>query len=276
MSIRALVPLLITSVVATIAAGAPGAVAQPTPGPGPVATAKAAEQQTYVLGPADVIEVSVLGRADFTTRTRIEEDGTVQLPFLGRVPAGGYTAADLGNRLGKDLEKGGYYQHPIVSVAIVSYASRYVTVLGDFSSPGLVPVDRPYRVSEILARVGGTRGNAANYIVFVPQHGPEQRLLITTLATGNGKDDPFVSPGDKLYSPDADQFYISGQVKGPGSYPLTEHLTLRMALSRSGGLTELGSDHRIKITRGDKTLTKVDLDSEIQKGDVIVVGERLF
>ncbi len=238
--------------------------------------AKTSSDDNYLLGPADVISVAVLERPDFTTQGRIDADGTIQLPFLGRLAAGGRTVSQLSEEVARALEKGGFFAHPVVTVNVVTYASRYVTVLGDVTTPGLVPVDRAYRVSEILARVGGVKDGAADYVIFRPVNGPEHRIQIDALATGSADTDPYVSPGDKIFSPVAEQFFISGEVKAPGSYPVRQGMTLRMALSRGGGLTDLGSDHKIKITRGGKTLSKMDLDSKIEAGDVIVVGERLF
>ena len=68
----------------------------------------------------------------------------------------------------------------------------------------------------------------------------------------------------------------AGQVKAPGGYPANSEMTLRMAIARGGGLTDLGTDHAVKVTRGGKKLDHVDLDAKFQAGDVIVVGERLF
>ncbi len=236
----------------------------------------AATDQTYILGPADVIEVSVLGRSEYTTRARISEDGMIQLQYLGAVNAANKTAAQLGDQIASSLEKGGYFAHPIVRVDVVSYASRYVTVLGGFGTPGLVPVDRAYHLSEIVARVGGVREGGADYVILRPQHGAERRILISTLATGDAADDPLVAPGDKIYSPPAEVIYVTGQVKSPGAFGIMADMTLRMALSRAGGLTDSGSDKKITITRKGQKLTRVDLDSRIQAGDVILVGERLF
>ncbi len=240
--------------------------------PPQVATA----DQTYMLGPADVIEVSVLGQADFTTRGRIGEDGTIRLPYLGSVPAGGRTISQLSDEVGKALNKGGFYSHAIVKVEIVSYASRYVTVLGDVTSPGLIPVDRAYRLSEILARVGGVKDTGADYVVLRAPTGPERHLPIKDLATGDETQDPYVTPGDKIFVPKAEIFYLSGQVNAPGAYPITEGMTVRMAIARGGGINQLGSDKKLKLTRHGVKLTNIDLESKIQPGDVLVVGERLF
>ncbi len=232
--------------------------------------------QNYVLGASDVIEVSVLGRPDFTTKGRIGEDGTIRVPYLGTVSAGSKTTAQLADELGKALDSGGYYAHPIVKVDIAGYASRYVTVLGNVANPGLVPVDRAYRLSEIVARVGGVRESGADYVVLRPRSGPERRLSIQALATGDVSDDPYVSPGDKIYSPEAELFYVSGQIKAPGAFPYRANVTLRMAISRAGGVTDSGSANGASVTRAGKKLGHVDLDSKVMPGDIIVVPEKLF
>ena len=238
--------------------------------------AAAPANRGYVLGPEDVVEVSVLGRTDFTTRAKIGPDGTIQLPYLGSVKAGNMTAAELRGAITAALEHGGYFSKPVLNVDIVSYASRYVTVLGSVATPGLVPVDRPYHLSELVARVGGVKEDSADYVVLRSGDAPERRILLRTLATGDSAQDPQVSPGDKVYVPRAELFFVSGQVKVPGAYPIQSDMTLRMALSRSGGLTDAGSERRIKLTRKGVPLPHANLDDKIEPGDVIVVGDRLF
>jgi polysaccharide export outer membrane protein len=228
------------------------------------------------LGPEDVVEIEAVGRQDFTSRVKVAADGTIQLPYLGSVVAANKTTQELSDDISKALESGGFFSHPILRVEIVGYASRYVTVLGEVTSPGLVPIDRPYHLSEILARVGGLKERAADYVIVRPDKGAPVRFSVKTLATGDASQDPLVSPGDKIFSPDAEMFYISGQVKTPGAYPFSSDMTLRMAVARGGGLTDLGTDRAVQVTRDGKKLGRLDLDSRIEAGDVIVVGERLF
>lgn len=238
--------------------------------------APASALASYVLGPDDVIEVSVLGRTDFTTRGRISADGTIQLPYLGVVTAGKKTARELTDGVAQSLEAGGYFAKPIVKVDIVSYASRYIVVLGDVRTPGLVPIDRSYRLSEIIARVGGVADGGADYVVLRSETGGEQHFKIADLATGDASQDPAVAAGDKVFVPHAELFFISGQVKAPGAFALTSGMTLRMAIGRAGGLTDAGSEGHIKVTRKGRVLPKLKLDDSLEPGDVIVVGEGLF
>jgi polysaccharide export outer membrane protein len=254
------------------AAGPSGPAA---PAPKASATSNAA-LKAYILGSGDVVEVDVLGRSDFKTRAQVHPDGTIQLPLINEVKASGLTAQQLSDAVRKALITGGFFENPIVSVDIASYASEYVTVLGDVSAPGLVPVDRPYHLSEILARVGGVKDSAADYVIVRPLNGDERRLSIKLLATGDESQDPYVSPGDKIYSPAADTFFIYGQIRAPGQYSLDSELTLRKAIARGGGIAQAGSEGGIQIFRHGQKLSKVSLDSKIEAGDVIVIKERLF
>jgi polysaccharide export outer membrane protein len=254
-------------------------VAQQSPATAPTATPTGpvvdGSSSVYVLGRDDVVEVGLLGRNDFGGRARVQADGTIQLPFIGKVAAAERTTAELSDTVRKALQAGGYFADPVVTVEVVGYASRYITVLGAVGSPGLVPINRPYRLSEILARVGGIRDGGADFLTVRSADGTDQRYLISDLATGNNDQDPFVKAGDKIYAPMAEQFYIYGQVNGPGAYPLKTGTTVRMAIAKGGGLTASGSDKKIDVTRGGKKV-KLALGDEIQPGDVLVVGERLF
>lgn len=229
----------------------------------------------YILGRDDVIEVGLLGRSDFGGRARVQADGTIQLPFVGKLAVTDRTSSEVSDMVRKALQAGGYFADPVVTVEVVSYASRYVVVLGQVGSPGLVPINRPYRMSEILARVGGVRGDAADYLSIRSADGRETRMLIRDLATGDASKDPYVQPGDKIYSPVAETYYIYGQVASPGGYPVTSDSTVQMAIAKAGGLTPNGSDKKLEATRGGKKV-KLKIDAKIEPGDIIKVGERLF
>ena len=267
--LRSLLPVLAALLPAALAAQAPPATAAPGAPAAPLS-------EGYVLGPGDVVEVAVLGRDDFRVRVPVGTDGEIQLPLIKSVRAANRTVIQLREEIARELVKGGYFVDPVVAVSIASYASRYVVVLGKVGTPGLVPIDRAYRVSEILARVGGVQDAAGSQITLRRDTGEELELNLEAIATGGDAGDPLVQPGDKLYVAPAKVFYIYGQVAAPGSYPIARDMTLRMALARGGGLTALGSDKKIKVFREGREQRVRDLSSALQDGDVITVGERFF
>lgn len=270
-----------TAVFAQPAAGAQAAGAQApaepplAAPPGPSSGPQVGEESSrYILGPQDVVEYSVLGTND-KVRARIDTDGTIQTRFGGRISAAGKTPRDLGAEIAKTLKDGGYYADPVVDVEVVGYASRFVTVLGAFSQPGLIPLSRDFHLSEILARVGGTRADAADYIIVRSENGPETRYLVSKLSSGDPSADPLLKPGDKIFAPQAEIFYISGEVKAPGTYPLRSDMTIAQAIARGGGLTDSGSDKKVQVRRGGKVI-KLAADAKVEPGDVLTIGERLF
>jgi polysaccharide export outer membrane protein len=277
--LRGVLTLLVTIVVAFSTMEDPTAAQTVTPvltqTTAPAPAAPVTLNDGYVMGVGDVVEIAVLGREEFKPRVQIQVDGTVQLPYLHSVMASNLTVIQLRERVAKLLRDGGYYVDPVVSVTVVSFASRYVTVLGEFAAPGLVPVDRAYRVSEILARAGGAKPSASDELVLRRAGGEEIILPIELLSRGGPADDPMVQPGDKLFIGAAPNFYIYGQVNAPGAYRVERAMTLRMALARGGGLTERGSSNRLSVFRNGKQI-RVTLDAVLQGGDTVVVGERFF
>ncbi|HTI31684.1 MAG TPA: polysaccharide biosynthesis/export family protein [Sphingomonas sp.] len=257
-----------------LALSAPLAAQTATPS-APAPAANSMSEDSYLLGPGDTIEVRVLGQNDFTTRARIREDGTIALPFVGDVKATGENSTAFARTVAARLDKGGFYAKPIVNVEIVSFASRYVTVLGAIAQSGLQPVDREYHLSEILARAGGLRADSNDEIVIRNDAGQEQRLAYSSVALGLPDSDPIVRPGDRIFAPVAENFYIYGQVNAPGAYPTKKDLSIRNALGRAGGLTPNGSQGKVKIFRKGQQM-KLSLEDKVLPGDTIVVGERLF
>ena len=230
----------------------------------------------YILGSGDVLEVGVVGRTDYAARARVQTTGAVELPLIGSVTAAGLTTLQLADNIREKLVSGGFFNKPAVSVEVVNYASRYITVLGEVGSPGLVPIDRAYRVSEILARVGGVRDNGSDVVQLRRADGTEVELSTLALATGGPDSDPVVNPGDKMFVPPAQSYYIYGQINSPGNFKLERNMSLRMAVARSGGLTPSGSEKKIKVYRAGQLVPKLDLNAPLSAGDVIVVGERFF
>lgn len=230
----------------------------------------------YVLGPGDIVEVAVIGRDEYKARVQVQVDGSIQLPYINSIPAANRTVLQLRDDVAARLKSGGFYNNPAVSVIVATYASRYVVVLGEVASPGIVPVDRSYRVSELLARVGGTRATGADILTLRRATGEELQLPIEKVAMGGAADDPIINPGDKLYVGAAPTYYIYGQVNGAGTFRIAPGMTLRQAIAQGGGLTDRGSEKKIKVFRGGQSLETVDLSTLIKGGDVIVVGERFF
>jgi polysaccharide export outer membrane protein len=228
----------------------------------------------YALGPEDQIEVTIYGQPDMPLRLRIKQDGTVTLPLMGSVAAAGETPVGLAEKIRTTLLQGGYLREPRVNVEVTSFVSRSVTLLGAVVRPGIYPLQGAQPLSRVLATAGGQR-DGSETVVLRRGDAPPQRFPIAALA-GGGAGDPSLQPGDLLFVPAAEHFYIYGQVRSPGSFPIRAGMTFRQALSQGGGPNDAGTQNRIRLTRQGQQSEIADLDAPILDGDVMFVRERLF
>ncbi len=243
---------------------------------GVAATAAEPADPGYVLGADDTVQVIVYGQSEFNISTRVKADGTIVMPLIGIVKASGLTSIGLAREVTDKLTSGGYLKSPIVNVEIGAYVSKTVNVAGKVSSPGVYPLDRQYRALEVLLKAGWIRENGANYVYLRRAGTPEVRLEAEGLVRGEPDKDPLLRPGDTLYVPEADQFFITGQVNRPGTLPILPGMTVRQALALAGGVSQTGKSDKVGLIRGNAKEIEVDMTQTVQKNDVIIVKERLF
>jgi protein involved in polysaccharide export with SLBB domain len=67
------------------------------------AAATTARSGGRVLTPSDVVAIRIVDHPDLDTTTRVEPDGTINFPYVGRIQAAGRTEDDLGRAVGRWL-----------------------------------------------------------------------------------------------------------------------------------------------------------------------------
>lgn len=81
-----------------------------------------------------------------------------------------------------------------------------------------------------------------------------------------------------------DEYFVRGEVKTPGKYPLSVGVTLMRAITTAGGYTDYANPRKINIFRGDKVFRydaeKIEAlkaqDPVVSPEDVIVVERKWF
>jgi polysaccharide biosynthesis/export protein len=251
----------------------------------------------YVVGPNDVLGIKVLGEADLTGTYAVDSDGTIRFPFLDRVPVGGKTVQEIEFALTKLLGEG-FLNRPQVSVVITSYRSRSIYVLGEVRNPAKYNIEGQTTLLEVIAQAGSFTPNAAQTINILrykdglmgvaagapvvpgdPRGAEILRISQEDLREGRLAANIILQDGDTIFVPAAEKFYVMGFVKTPGQFVLQPGMTVRQAISVAGGLSERGSDRRIKIIR--KVNGKdVELDAQmsdiVRPNDTIRVPQRLI
>jgi polysaccharide export outer membrane protein len=259
---------------------------------GAQALAQAPEVTNYVIGPDDLLTVTVFNEAQLSGRFRVENDGQFSYPFLGRVKAGGITAADVAAQLKARLADG-YLRNPQVTVEVEQFRSQSVFVQGEVRNPGKYVLSGSVTLLEALAQAGSTTAQAGSDILILHPRtggvgGPSdptqadaeiQRVNLRDIENGRLSRNVTIRDGDTIIVQKAERFFVVGMVRNPGSYVLEPGTTVLQAVSMAGGVTERGSSRRIRVTRVVDGARK-ELDAKpgdaVLPGDTITVRQRLL
>jgi polysaccharide export outer membrane protein len=260
----------------------------------------AADQvQSYIVGPNDVLAVTVFGREELSGKYAVDSDGTFTFPWIGRVQAGGLTPRAIESRV-HDRLVGRFLKEPQVTVSIDQYRSQQILVTGEVRQPGPLQFMGSMTVLEALARVGSTTERAGLEVIIrrtagapaadtaaieserTPTGSSEIEVIaidLASLQSGAISRDVALRGGDTLFVPRAGTVFVSGYVRSPTDSVLRKPMTVRELLTLAGGVTERGSTGRIQILRmvdGKEVKIDADLQDPVQPGDTVDVRARFF
>jgi polysaccharide export outer membrane protein len=249
------------------------------------APAPAGKTANYVVGAQDVLTVTVFNESQLSGHFRVENDGQFDYPFLGRVQAGGATVAEIAASIRGRLADG-YVRNPQVTVEVEQFRSQSIFVMGEVRSPGKYTLAGAVTIVEALAQAGSTAPTAGSQVLILhsnrPADGPTlherpgadvQHVSLRDIQDGKLSANVTVHDGDTIFVPKAQRFYVTGYVHNPGVYVFEANVTVLQAISMAGGLTDLGSNRRVRIVRANKEID-VKPGDIVQPDDTIIVPRR--
>jgi polysaccharide export outer membrane protein len=255
--------------------------------------APARQDVNYVVGPADILRVNVFNEPQMSGAFRIEADGYFSYPFLGRIKAGGRSVADVASMLRVRLADG-YLRDPQVTVEVEVFRSQSVFVMGEVRTPGKYVLSGAATLLDALSQAGSTTpSSGTDVLILRPTTGqvadapvlpdrPDaiiEHVNLREIEDGRLSRNVTIRDGDTIFVPRVERFFVIGMVRNAGSYPLERDMTVLQAISTAGGISERGSNRRLKILRIINN-KRQELDAKptdvVQPGDTIVVPQRLL
>ena len=119
----------------------------------------------YVIGPDDVLDVSVWKEQELTRSLQVRPDGKISMPLLGDVQAAGLTPGQLGQSVSEKLKK--YLTAPQVTVILTQINSQRVYVTGEVTRPGAYPVLPGMTILQAITSAGGLTQFANSKKIFL-------------------------------------------------------------------------------------------------------------
>lgn len=244
---------------------------------------------TYAVGANDVLAIKIYDEPALSGSFRVDPDGSITYPLLGRVAVAGQTVRAIEEDLTRRLSEG-FLRRPQVAVEIAEFRSRNVFIMGEVRSPGKYAIEGEVTLLEVLARAGSFTPAAGTEILVrrarpggvTPAAGTDDevevlRVGVNDLYTGSAAFDLVLQDGDTIIVEQAPRFYIAGFVRNPGFYVLQPNMTVQQAIAVAGGLSERGSNRGIKVQRivdGKPVEVGAKLTDLVQPNDTIRIRQR--
>lgn len=158
---------------------------------------------TYVIGPEDVISISVWKESDLTETLPVRADGMVSLPLLNDVRAAGLTPMELSSVITEKLKK--YVTDPRVTVVVSQMNSQRVYVTGEVLHSGAMNLTPEMTVLQALASAGFSQfANTKRIYVLRKENGVERKFPVNYKRLVKGQNDTqniSLKPGDTIVVP---------------------------------------------------------------------------
>ena len=249
-------------------------VAQPVPPAVPTVNGSSLPAQR--LGPEDLIGVQVYNFPELSRTVRISGNGTIQLPLLKTpIPVAGKLPVELEPLIAETLRSNDLVVNPTVTVTVIEYAGRPISVVGAVKSPITFQAVGRVTLVDAIIRAGGLSPEAGPEILVNkrapsdPEGAPTytRHILARTLLSSETNEGNIVLTGnEEIRVPPAGRVYVVGDVKSPGSFAVQDlnDTTVLKALSLSGGLGTYYSATAYIVRRDEVTGAKKNITIELK------------
>ena len=230
---------------------APPATAQETATP---QSSRLLANSNVKLGIGDLIEISVFGVPDLSTKTRVSGSGDVYLPLIDYVHVADLTVDEAQELIQKRLEDGGFVRGPHVTIFVDESASQAITMVGEVAHPGPYPGVGERRLFDLISAAGGLTEKAGRIITIEHRGDPDKKVelqLSSNNLAEDTKDNVDVYPGDLIIVSRAGIVYVVGDVRRPSGFLVSEDTALSVlkALALAGGGTRTAALNKSRIIR---------------------------
>jgi polysaccharide export outer membrane protein len=229
------------------------------------------------IGKDDLLGITVYDAPELTRSVRVDAEGNIRLPMLRQhIQAAGLSASELEAAISTALTEGNVLVDPIVTVSVVEYRSRPITVSGAVRGPLTFQATGTVTLLDAITRAGGLSENAgAEILISKPSITTDDKsaMLIQRIPVRGligGEDSALnihLEGGEDIRVPEAGRVFVLGRVKKPGAFYITDgaESSIMKALALSEGLDTFPSHkayiYRLEGGSGGRNEIPIDLKS---------------
>ena len=192
----------------------------------------------YILGPADTISINLTDTDDLDGSYLIDQDGMIDLPFIGKLKIDNLNLNDAQNILTEVIKN--YYKNPDLQINIEEFNSSKVYILGAVRNQVTIKLDqKPIRVIEAAIQANfnpssseksfGTKG-------FLRRDNEVYKINLTNAyKSKDDKENFYLKKNDVIFiDRNSDAIHVFGEITKPGIYYPNLDYSLTELISTSG------------------------------------------
>jgi polysaccharide export outer membrane protein len=160
----------------------------------------------YIVGPEDVLEITIWRNADLSKVVVVRPDGRISLPLIGDVDAAGKTTIQLAETIAAKLKE--YKENPQVAIVVREVNSYAIYVLGEVAKPGKYPLKSKTTLLQAITVASGFTPVAARNKIVVFRLGVNgsggEKIKVSyddIVLRDNSQQNIELKPGDTLVVP---------------------------------------------------------------------------
>lgn len=185
---------------------------------------------------------------------RLDKDGRIDVPILGKVDVTDTTLPEIENVLADRYWPKYLRRRPSIVVRVSEYKTFPIAVVGGVKKPGAYELRSDEMT--LIAALGKAEGIVETGAESIQLHrGASQKepIVVKVVHQTIPTSDPSLRPGDKIVvqSCEMPSFTVIGLVKKPGKfpYPPSETYNVMQAIAHAGGLNEIARPEYVKVYR---------------------------
>src|ERR1019366_535395 len=191
-----------------------------------------ASQPANRIGPEDLLAITVFDSPALSRKVRVSADGHIDLPLLSApLAATGLMPDALAANIAQAYQFSEILVHPSISVSVLQYSSRPVSVAGEVKHPVTFEVSGKVTLLNALTRADGLTSEAGPFVTVSRSESGGERSTMTIamkdLMDGGHPDlNVELKGGEEIRIARAPKVFIMGNVRKPGSYFVQDSLDL--------------------------------------------------
>jgi len=234
----------------------------------------------YILGSSDLIFINLSDIEDLDGSYVIDQDGKIDLPFIGKVKINGYSLDQAQTVLEKKIKE--YYKNPDLQIKIEEYNSSKAHVVGAVKNQITLNLNqKPIKLIEAAITAGLNPGSGAKNLgtkgILRRDNNVYKINLENAFKNLDDKENFYIKKDDVIFiDRNSDSIHVFGEISKPGVYYPNLDYSLTELISTSGLNQMTANAKKIYVIREnyDEFLSVNIFQLDIQNPVNLIVGKK--